>query len=236
MNTEFAKSTYGGENVAVPTNVANNWGYNTPMMNTGMMAGYGMPPQFNQTQVVNDQTLKINPQVMTLINPIIETMTQYDMFKKTSPAFGMWDPKNSLNDFEKKRFDETKKQCVHLIRDIQSGQLMPTLEEVDESRFKCRLCERMVYKKFDQTAVDRLNAAIEVLNMLAFFGPTLNITPEHMSKVIFLKQTMHDAIQLVDILNKFVKEEDSHISSAANIGEASRNAEFRVGGMLGFGY
>ena len=204
-----------------------------PAMNVNPM--YNMPafPQGNQ-QMVNDQTIKINPQVMSLVNPIIETMTQYDMFKKTNPAFGMWDPKNSLSDFEKSRFDRAKKQCVHLIRDIQSGQLVPTLEEVDDTKFKCRLCEREIYKKFDSTAVDRLKDAIAVLNMLAFFGMTLNITPEHMSKIVFLKETIPDAIQLVDILNKFVKEEDSAINSGANIGEASRNAEFRTGSMLGF--
>jgi hypothetical protein len=54
-----------------------------------------------------------------------------------------------------------------------------------------------------------------------------------MSKIIFLKETIPDAIQLVDILNNFVKEEDSAINSGANIGEASRNAEFRPGNMLG---
>lgn len=202
-------------------------GYNNP---------YGMPafPQGNQ-QIVNDQTIKINPEVMNLINPIIETMTQYEMFQKSNAAFGMWDPKNSLNDFEKKRFEEAKKNCVHLIRDIQSGQLVPTLEEFDENNFRCRLCERKVYKKFDKSAVEKLNDAIAVLNMLAFFGMTLNITAEHMSKIIFLKQTIPDASQLVDILNNFVKEEDNAISSGANIGEASRNAEFRPGSMLGFG-
>ena len=203
-----------------------------PAMNANPL--YGMPafPQNNQ-QVVNDQTIKINPQVMSLVNPIIELMTQYDMFKKSNPAFGMWDPKHSLNAFEKNRFDVAKKRCVHLIRDIQSGQLVPTLEEVDETKFRCRLCEREVYKNFDKSAVDTLKNAIAVLNMLAFFGMTLNITPEHMSKIIFLKETIPDAIQLVDILNNFVKEEDSAINSGANIGEASRNAEFRPGNMLG---
>ena len=197
---------------------------------------YGMPsfPTSNQ-QVVNDQTIKINPQVMTLVNPIIEAMTQYDMFKKSNPAFGMWDPKNSINEYEKTHFERVKKQCVHLIRDIQSGQLIPTLEEVDDTKFRCRLCEREVYKKFDKSAEDILKNAISVLNMLAFFGMTLNITPEHMSKIVFLKEIIPDAIQLVDILNKFVKEEDSAINSGANIGEASRNAEFRTGSMLGFG-
>ena len=208
-----------------------------PMMNNPMMNNplFGMPsfPQGNN-QVVNDQTIKINPQVMALVNPIIELMTQYDMFKKSNPAFGMWDPKNSLNDFEKNRFDVAKKRCVHLIRDIQSGQLVPTLEEVDDTKFRCRLCGREVYKKFDASAVDHLKNAIAVLNMLVFFGMTLNITPEHMSKIIFLKETIPDAIQLVDILNKFVKEEDSAVNSGANIGEASRNAEFRAGNILGF--
>ena len=196
---------------------------------------YNLPayPQANQ-QNVADQTIKINPAVMTLVNPIIEAMTQYDMYQKSNPAFGMWDPKNSLNDFEKNRFETVKKRCVHLIRDIQSGQLVPTLEEVDETKFRCRLCGREVYKKFDASAVDHLKNAIAVLNMLVFFGMTLNITPEHMSKIIFLKETIPDAIQLVDILNKFVKEEDSAVNSGANIGEASRNAEFRAGNILGF--
>lgn len=207
----------------------------------GVTPTYGAPaynlPQFPQgnQQFANDQTIKINPAVMALVNPIIELMTQYEMFKKSNAAFGMWDPKNSLSDFEKNRFDTAKKRCVHLIRDIQSGQLVPTLEEVDDTKFRCRLCEREIYKKFDKSAVDKLKDGIAVLNMLAFFGMTLNITPEHMSKIIFLKETIPDAIQLVDILNNFVKEEDSTISSGANIGEASRNAEFRTGSMLGFG-
>lgn len=209
-----------------------------PTMNMNPMygtAGYGMPafPPQGQ-QVMNDQATKINPQVMSLINPIIETMTQYEMFQKSNPAFGMWDPKNSLNDFEKKRFDEAKKNCVHLIRDLQSGQLVPTIEEVDDTKFRCRLCGREIYKKFDESAVTKLQDAISVLNMLAFFGMTLNMTAEHMSKIIFLKQQLPDAIQLVGILNKFVKEEDNAISSGANIGEASRNAEFRPGSMLNF--
>lgn len=197
---------------------------------------YNLPayPQANQ-QNVADQAIKINPAVMTLVNPIIEAMTQYDMYQKSNPAFGMWDPKNSLNDFEKNRFETVKKRCVHLIRDIQSGQLVPTLEEVDDTKFRCRLCGREIYKKFDKSATDILTNAIAVLNMLVFFGMTLNITPEHMSKIIFLKETIPDASQLVDILNKFVKEEDSAISSGANIGEASRNAEFRTGSMLGLG-
>ena len=209
-----------------------------PMMNG--MNGAGIPgmnlnPMYGMQPQQNDQATKINPQVMALIEPIIETMTQYAMFQKSNPAFGMWNPKNSLNDFEKSRFDVAKKRCVHLIRDIQSGQLVPKLEEVDENKFRCALCGREVYKKFDKSAVDKLQDAIAVLNMLVFFGMTLNITPEHMSKIIFLKEIIPDAIQLVAILNKFVKEEDNSINSGANIGEASRNAEFRASGLLGAG-
>jgi hypothetical protein len=100
--------------------------------------------------------------------------------------------------------------------------------------FKCRICGREIYKKFDKTAVERLKDAIPVLNMLAFFSMPLNITSEHMSKIIFMKQTMSDMIQLVDILNNFVKEEDSAIANTVNIGEASKNATFRIGGLTGF--
>ncbi len=189
----------------------------------------------NNQQVVNDQGVKINPAVMQLINPIIETMTQYEMFQKSNPAFGMWDPNNSLQEYEKQHFDKAKKDCVHLIRDPHSKQLIPTLEEVDDTKFRCRVCGRFVYKKFDQSAVNKLEDAIEVLNMLAFFGMTLNITAEHMSKIIFLKEIIPDAIQLVAILNRFVKEEDSSINTSANIGEASANATFRANSMLGFG-
>jgi hypothetical protein len=195
---------------------------------------YGNLPQFNQNQVVNDQTIKINPQVMQLVSPIIETMTQYDMFQKSTPAFGLWNAKNSLDDYQNKRFEEAKKNCVHLIRDINSGQLVPTLEEFDDTKFKCRLCGRFVYKKFDESATEKLQEGIAVLNMLAFFGMSLNLSAEQMSKIIFLKSCIPDAIQLVAILNKFVKEEDNMISSGANIGEASRNAEFRAGQMVGF--
>ena len=196
---------------------------------------YGNLPQFNQNQVVNDQTIKINPQVMQLVSPIIETMTQYDMFQKSTPAFGLWNAKNSLDDYQNKRFEEAKKNCVHLIRDINSGQLVPTLEEFDDTKFKCRLCERLVYKKFDKTATDIITDTVAVLNMLAFFGMSLNISAEQLSKIIFIKSSMKEINDLVGTLNKFVKEEDSAISSGAgNLGEASRNAEFRTGQMLGF--
>lgn len=200
----------------------------------GMYNPYTIPVSANQQ--VGSEAIKINPQVLALVNPIIETMTQFEMFQKKKAAFGMWDPKNSLSDYDKKRFDEAKKNCVHLIRDVNgSGNLIPTLEEVDETKFRCRVCGREVYKKFDKSALTILENAIAVLNMLAFFGMTLNITAEHMSKIIFLKQVIPDAIQLVDILNNFVNEENNSINSGANIGEASRNAEFRAGAMLGLG-
>ena len=237
-----------------PVNMANpippivnqpNPTYTNPFANNGFTPQVGQYPAYNAygnlgtgftsgQQFNNDQVIKINPQVMNLVNPIIETMTQYEMFQKANAAFGMWDPKNSLNDYEKKKFDEVKKQCVHLIRDIQSGKLVPTLEEVDDTMFKCRICGREIYKKFDKTAVERLKDAIPVLNMLAFFSMPLNITSEHMSKIIFMKQSMGDMIQLVDILNNFVKEEDSAIANTVNIGEAAKNATFRIGGLTGF--
>ena len=193
-----------------------------------------MVPQFGPNQQVNDQTIKINPQVMTLVNPIIESMTQYEMFQKASPAFGMWDPKNSTDEFQKRKWEELKKNCVHLIRDIQTGQLIPTLEEVDDTKFVCRVCGRPVYKKFDDTASKKIEDAIAVLNQLVFFGMSLNLSAEQVSKIIFIKSTLPELNNLVGTLNKFVKEEDNMISSGANIGEASRNAEFRVGNMLGF--
>lgn len=207
---------------------------NNPFQAQPMYPNTGYPAN-PYVQKVNNQSVKINPQVMALINPIIDTMTEFEMYEKSTPAFGMWDPKSSVNDPMKKKFDTAKKQCVHLIRDTQTGELIPTLEEVDEFKFRCRVCGREVYKKFDQSAVEKLQDAIPVLNQLAFFGMSLNITPEHMSKIIFLKETMNDAIQLMGILNKFVKEEENANSSTVNIGEASRNAEFRVGNMLTFG-
>lgn len=234
---------------ANPLANVNPMGAATPMMNMGPMGTnsplapqpqYGMYNAYNpaMNSQVNGETIKINPQVLALVNPIIETMTQSEMFDKKNAAFGMWDPKNSLSDYDRKRFEEAKKNCVHLIRDVNSGtgNLIPTLEEFDETRFKCRVCGRTIYKKFDKSAIDILENAISVLNMLAFFGMTLNITAEHMSKIVFLKQIIPDAIQLVDILNKFVNEENNSINSGANIGEASRNAEFRAGTMLGFGF
>jgi hypothetical protein len=225
---------WGGSNPTMPGVTLPNVN-GTPVMPIMGSQVYGNIPSFNQTQVVSDQTIKINPQVMQLVSPIIETMTQYDMFQKSSPAFGMWYPKNSLDDYQKKRFEEAKKNCVHLIRDINNGQLVPTLEEFDDSKFKCRLCGRLVYKKFDKSAVDIILDSVAVLNMLAFFGMSLNISAEQMSKIIFIKSSMKEINELVGMLNKFVKEEDSAISSGSgNIGEASRNAEFRTGQMLGF--
>ena len=127
-----------GMGISLPTTAP---AMGNPMMNNPMMGNplFGMPsfPQGNN-QVVNDQTIKINPQVMALVNPIIELMTQYDMFKKSNPAFGMWDPKNSLNDFEKNRFDVAKKRCVHLIRDIQKYIKFCRKQSKWENKYQCK--------------------------------------------------------------------------------------------------
>ena len=194
------------------------------------MYGYGVPNNANMN--VNSQTFKINPQVMTLIEPIIRSMTQYQQFTKVSPAYGMWNPLNSMSEDHKRQIEMAKKNCVDLVRNAQSGELEHCLEEVDDTKFRCRLCGREIYKKFDKSAVEKLQDAIAVLNMLVFFGLSLNLGAEQMSKIIFLKSSIPDAIQLVDVLNKFVKEEDSAIQTTGNIGDASQGAEFQ-GNLLG---
>lgn len=216
-------------------NNMNSMQMNIPNSMPAMNMYNNITPQSTQ-QFANDQAIRINPMVMKLIEPIIAVMTQYEMFKKSSATtqYGLWSADNSLNDYEKRHFGEAKKQCVHLIRDISNGQLVPTLEELDDTKFKCRLCGAEVYKKFDSSATAKISEANAVLNMLAFFGMTLNMTPEHMSKIIFLKQSMPDINQLVGNLNKFVTEEDKSINNAANIGEASRNTVWHTGSLLGY--
>jgi hypothetical protein len=200
-------------------------------MNTyGTNAGYGYPAQIN----TNNQTFKINPQVMTLIEPIIRTMTQYQQYQKVSSAYGMWNPMNSVNEGQKKQIEDAKKNCVHLIRN-ESGDIEPTLEDMDENFFKCRLCGRLIYKKFDKSASDKINDAIPVLNMLIFFGMTMNLGPEQVSNAIFLKHELPAMAQLVDALNIFVKEEDQAITTAGNVGQDSLGAVFQGPSILGFG-
>jgi hypothetical protein len=199
---------------------------NTFGMNPG--AGYGYPAQIN----TNSQTFKINPQVMTLIEPIIRTMTQYQQYKKVSSAYGMWNPMNSMNEAQNKQIDDAQKNCVHLIRN-DAGEIEPTLEDDGPEYFKCRLCGRRIYKKFDKSAEAKLNDAIPVLNMLIFFGMTMNLGPEQISKAIFIKHELPAMTQLVNALNTFVEKEDQAIATTGNIGQDSMGAIFQGTNILG---
>lgn len=211
---------------AQPAPVPNPYGaanYN-PYPNT---AGY-------QSFSVNSQKFPINPQVLALIKPIIEQMTEYESYKRATPHYGMWNPMNSVDEDRKRKFELAKKQCVHLYRNPDSKQLEPSLEEVNEEKFKCKLCGREIYKKFDETATKKIEDAIAVLNMLAFFGMSLNLGPNEMSTVIFLKQTLPEANNLVGVLNKFVTEENSAIQTVNNIGGDHQGATFRNITQYGF--
>lgn len=207
--------------------------FNTPFnYPTGSFGGY----DFRQAYSQSDPTKKINPGVLKLIEPIVKPLTEFARYKDYNPQYSMWNPNNSMSEAQKKNIEMKKKECVHLIKG-DSGEIEGAIEDYDENFFKCKICDRLIYKKFDDTAIQKLQDAIPVLNQLVFFGMPLNLGPEQLSKIIFIKQNLYDVIQLEKGLISFVKNEDNALSHSNTFGDDNKYATFKnTNGILSNGY
>lgn len=152
--------------------------------------------------------LKIHPSVDAVIKPIVYEMTRIDLAQKTNPIIGT----HNEPDFVK----ETKKQCVHII--FENGEFRLATQKNADGKLVCRACGRTIGTKFDQSAVDTLTAAIEVVNQLLLFGMLNGLRAEPIQTLISLKSTLPAAAQLLKELNDYVKRENAAADDASNIG------------------
>jgi hypothetical protein len=152
--------------------------------------------------------LKIHPNVDRVIKPIINDMSRIDIAQRTNPIIGA----HNEPDYVK----EIKKQCVHVI--FEDGEYRLATQKNANGELVCSACGRVINTKFDKSAVDKITAAIEVVNQVLLFGMLNGLQAAPIETLISLKKTLPGVAQLASELNDFVKRTDASADSINNLG------------------
>ncbi len=152
--------------------------------------------------------LKIHPQVDAVIKPIVYDMTRIYIAQKTNPIIGT----HNEPDYVK----EMKRRCVHII--FENGEYRLKTHKNAEGKLICDVCGRTINIKFDNSAVQKITDAIEVVNQTLLFGMLNGMRAEPIETLISLKAALPGVAQLQKELNDFVKRDNTSADNAANIG------------------
>jgi hypothetical protein len=152
--------------------------------------------------------LKIHPSVDAIIKPIVYEMTRIDIAQKTNPIIGSQNEPDYIK--------ETKKKCVHII--FENGEFRLATQKNAEGKLVCRACGRVIGTKFDQTSVDAISNAIEVVNQVLLFGLLNGLRAEVIQTLISVKAVLPSVNQLLSELNEYVKRDNAAANDASNIG------------------
>jgi hypothetical protein len=152
--------------------------------------------------------LKIHPSVDAIIKPIVYEMTRIDIAQKTNPIIGSQNEPDYIK--------ETKKKCVHII--FENGEFRLATQKNAEGKLVCRACGRVIGTKFDQSSVDTISSAIEVVNQVLLFGLLNGLRAEVIQTLISIKAVLPSVNQLLSELNDYVKRDNAAANDASNIG------------------
>lgn len=152
--------------------------------------------------------LKIHPSVDAIIKPIVYEMTRIDIAQKTNPIIGSQNEPDYIK--------ETKKKCVHII--FENGEFRLATQKNAEGKLVCRACGRVIGTKFDQSSVDTISNAIEVVNQVLLFGLLNGLRAEVIQTLISIKAVLPSVNQLLSELNDYVKRDNAAANDASNIG------------------
>lgn len=152
--------------------------------------------------------LKIHPHVDAVIKPIVYDMTRIEVAQRTNPIIGTHNEADYIK--------ELKKQCVHII--YEDGEYRLATYKNADGKLVCRACGRTINTKFDQSAVNKIDDCIEVLNQVLLFGMLNGLRAEPIQTLISIKKTLPAVSKLAKELNEYVKREDSSADSVSNLG------------------
>ena len=160
--------------------------------------------------------LKCHPNVDAVIRPIMEGMTELDIRTKMNPIAAVQNENDQIKKF--------KRQCVHFT--FKNG-MEPCLrtKRNSEGVLVCEVCNRPIYTKFDDTAIQKITDCISVINQILLFGLMNGLMHDRVQLLISLKCALPEAAVLSKQLNDFVKRDNSSADSADNLG-----AEYLVNG------
>ena len=173
---------------------------------------------------------KMDPGVVSIINPIIATMQDFAYKKQFNPQIG----------YHQEPIQEkiAKRACVHIRSNGQDYEyaLEKRMIEVDgsgakEERYVCTLCDRVINHKFDESAVKVLAKALEVINGYILMIPAHNVSPNVLQMFLSLKNTWPEVIKICQETNQLIglQDQDSKI-------DKNMVADYNTGNILGMNY
>lgn len=151
---------------------------------------------------------KIHPATAQVIKPIVETMTAIQTVQRQNPIINM---NNEPVDVKR-----AKEKCCHIV--IENGEYQLATKKTSDGKLICTACGREINTKFDKTSIDKLMAAIEVINQLLLFGLINGLDAKSVSALISMKELMPAIAQLQQNLNDFVTRENSAENAEKNLG------------------
>lgn len=170
---------------------------------------------------------KIDPGVVGIINPIIATMQDFAYKKQFNPMIGYHqEPMNEK---------VAKRACVHIRSNGQDYEYALEKRLIDsdnsgtkEERYVCTLCDRVVWSKYDDSAIKALTRALEVINGYVLMIPGHNCNPGVLQTFISLKNIWPEVIKICQETNQLIglQDQDSKI-------DKNMVADYNTGNILG---
>ena len=169
-------------------------------------------------QLQKNPIKEINPDVINLIKPIVETMTRNYMVEQQM--------KGQVGPNQPEMHKAEKLRCVHLIwKGLEPEPAMYiTTDDKGERHMKCYLCQREIGMNFDDTAIKKLLDARTVIEQVMFYGMINHMQADKVEMLIQMKSIIPYIAQMAQNLNKFVAKDDSYQDSIGNVGREYRNS------------
>lgn len=172
---------------------------------------------------------RIDPGVVSIINPIIATMQDFAYKRQFNPMIGHYQ--------EPIQEKIAKRACVHIRctngQDYEYAVEKRLVDSDDtpgtkEERYVCKLCDRKLYHHYNDSAIKILNKALEVINGYILMIPAHNVSPNVLQMFISLKNTWPEVMKICQETNQLIslQEQDGKI-------DKNMVADYNTGGILG---
>ena len=184
--------------------------------------------------------LNLQPNVIALFKPIVDAMTQIQQQQKLYPQVG---PHN-----EPEAVKAMKRRCVHMVwidkRIPDPNNINYNYQNTSETmtiaakrkkngELVCQACGRTLNTTYDETAVNTIMAAIQVIDGLVLMGAANNLDAEALRALISVKELLPGVAMLQAELNDYIRRDTQNAQAETNIVEIYETPE-RFGSITGY--
>lgn len=148
--------------------------------------------------------LNLSKDVLETIKPILLDMTKINYVQNTY--------RNIRSESVPAWVTAAKRSCVHVVLDSR-GAAQLALDHRSDGKLYCTACGRVINQTFDDTAVNKLMDALEVLNQVTIFGLIHNMDSQVLNALVATKSVFPDIAQVTKELNTTVNNNNKNDQS-----------------------